>query len=326
MIDLPHNDDAFATMLLMSQMSANRDEIERPLSCTEYYQLRARVADSSIGSLGNLIGLDLFAIRRALDMSENDAYKLCVLLNRIMPLSYALEKFSGAGIEITTVDEMGYPEKLTSRLGEKAPPMIYSSGNLKLSARSAIAMIGNSSSRSDVSEVAAKLVRAATDAGLAVVTGGENGFGRMVEREVGQQGGRVISFLAESLSEHIRVQGMGEMLADERALLLSSVHPEAKYTASHALERNKCIYALSGAAFVISCEKGRGTAWEGACSAMRNRYTEKVYVWDNPTLPGNRELIERGATAFSDPAMLPLHEMKRVWDTPAFEQMSLFDL
>ncbi len=325
MIDLAHNDDAFATMLLMSQMSANRDEIERPLSCAEYYQLRARIADSGIGKLGNLIGMDLFAIRRALDMSETDAYKLCLLLNRIMPLSYALEKFSESGIEITTVDEIGYPEKLRTRLDEKAPPMIYSSGDVRLAKKSAIAMIGNSSSRSDVSEVAEKLVRAATEVGLAVVTGGENGFGRMVERAVGQQGGSVISFLAESLSEHIRMPGMGDMLSGGRALLLSSVHPEAKYTASHAHERNKCIYALSGAAFVISCEKGRGAAWDGACSAMRNRYTEKVYVWDNPSLPGNRELIERGATAFRDPTLLPLHEMKRVWDTPAFEQMSLFD-
>lgn len=323
---MAHNDDAFATMLLMSQMSANRDEIERPLSWAEYYQLRARVADSSIGRLGNLIGMDLFAIRRALDMSEAEAYKLCVLLNRIMPLSYALEKFSEAGIEITTVDEHGYPEKLITRLGEKAPPMIYSAGDLSLAKHSAIALIGNSSAKAEVAEFARRMVKAAVDAGLVVVTGGENGFGRMVEREAGQQGGKVISFLAESLSEHIRMPGMGEMISSGRALLLSSVHPEARYTASHALERNKCIYGLSGAAFVICCEKGRGAAWDGACSAMRNRYTDKVYVWDNPSLPGNRELIERGATGFTDPALLPLNEMKRVWDTPAFEQMSLFDM
>lgn len=321
-----HNDDAFATMLLMSQMSANRDEIERPLSWAEYYQLRARVADSSIGSLGNLIGMDLFAIRRDLDMSENEAYKLCVLLNRIMPLSYALEKFGSAGIDISTVDEIGYPNKLITRLGEKAPPMIYSSGDLSLADRSAIALIGNSSARAEGNEIAARLIRAATDAGLVVVTGGESGFGRTVELEAGKQGGRLITFLAESLSEHIRMAGMGDMLAGGRALLMSSVHPDAKYTASHALERNKCIYALSGAAFVISCEKGRGSSWDGACSAMRNRYTDKVFVWNNKSLPGNQELIERGATPFTDPMQLPLQEMKRVWDTPAFEQMSLFDL
>lgn len=321
---MPHNDDAFATMLLMSQMSANRDEIVRPLSSTEYYQLRERLTRSPVRSPGGLIGMDMSGMRRALDMGELEAYRLCVLLNRIMPLSYALERFGEAGIEITTVDESGYPQRLVSRLAEKAPPMVYSCGNMQLAESTAVALIGNSSSRTEVAECAVKLVRAAVSAGLTVVTGGENGFGRLVERETAQQGGNLISFLAESLSEHAGQQGMSDMLAAGQALIMSIIHPEAKYTASHALERNKCIYGLSRAAFVISCEKGRGAAWDGACSAMRNRYTEKVYVWDHPALSGNRELITRGAVAFSDPAELPFSEMKRVWDIPAFEQISMF--
>lgn len=326
MMKLPHNDDAFATMLLMSQMSANRDEIVRPFGNAEYYQLREQVLRSPIRRLGGLIGMDMSGLERTLELSETDAYRLCVLLNRVMPLSYALEKFSETGIEIITVDETGYPEKLISKLGEKAPPMAYFCGNMKLTQSSSIALVGNSSAKAEVTECAAKMVRAAVSAGLAIVTGGENGFGRMVEREVNQQGGAVVSFLAESLSEHIGKADVSEMIAQNRALVMSVIHPEARYTASHALERNKCIYGLSSAAFVVACEKGRGAAWDGACSAMRNRYTEKVYVWDHPALAGNRELIARGATPFSDPAELPFSEMKRVWDTPAFEQMSLFEM
>jgi predicted Rossmann fold nucleotide-binding protein DprA/Smf involved in DNA uptake len=296
------------------------------MSWAEYYEIRSRVLESSIGRLGNLIGMDLSAIRRALDVDENTAYKICVLLNRIMQLSYALEKFSTSGIEITTLDEAGYPQKLTEGLEEKAPPMIYSSGDLSLTKGSAVALIGNSSTKPEVMEFTARVIRAAVNADLTVLTGGESGFGRMVEREVEQKGGRLISFLAESLADHIKLTGMEEMIVAKRALLLSCVHPEAHYTVSHALERNKCIYGLSNAAFVISCEKGRGAAWEGVCSALRNRYTDKVYVWDNPALPGNRELIERGAIGFTNPEQLPLAEMKRVWDTPAFEQLSMFDM
>ena len=114
------------------------------------------------------------------------------------------------------------------------------------------------------------------------------------------------------------------MIATQRALVMSMIHPEAKYTATHALERNKCLYALSNAAFVISCEKGRGTTWEGASSALRNGYCEKIYVWDNPEIPGNRELIARGAIGFHSPHELPLNEMKRAWEAPDFEQTSLF--
>ena len=173
-------------------------------------------------------------------------------------------------------------------------------------------------------ECACELAAMLCAAGIAMVTGGESGFGRLVEREALQEGGRVISFLAESLSERIYQPGLSEMIATGRALVMSIVHPEARYTASHALERNKCLYALGHAAFVISCEKGKGAAWEGASSALRNGYTDRVYVWDNPDISGNAELIARGATGFRSPHELALREMKTVWETPAYEQMSMF--
>ena len=121
---MPHNDDAFATMLLMSQLSASRDEIVRPLSTAEFYSLRDAVGRCGLGSLGSLIGMDLSAIRRSLGLEESEAYRLCVLLNRVMPLSYALERFTEGGLDIVTVDEADYPERMRGRLERKAPPMI----------------------------------------------------------------------------------------------------------------------------------------------------------------------------------------------------------
>ena len=43
----------------------------------------------------------------------------------------------------------------------------------------------------------------ACEADITLVTGGETGFGRLIEREALQEGGRVISFLAESLAERV---------------------------------------------------------------------------------------------------------------------------
>ena len=321
---MPHNDDAFATMLLMSQLSASRDEIVRPLSTAEFYTLRDAVSRCGLGSLGSLIGMDLSAIRRSLALEESEAYRLCVLLNRVMPLSYALERFTEGGLDITTVDEADYPERMRRTLERKAPPMIYSCGDKSLASESSMAIVSNTCARPDVLECACELAARACGAGISIVTGGESGFGRLMEREALQEGGRVISFLAESLLERVYQPGLGEMIATQRALVMSMIHPEAKYTATHALERNKCLYALSNAAFVISCEKGRGTTWEGASSALRNGYCEKIYVWDNPEIPGNRELIARGAIGFHSPHELPLSEMKRTWEAPDFEQMSLF--
>ncbi len=87
---MKHNDDAFATMLLMSQLSANKEEIVRPLSTAEFHELRALVASSGLRGMGELIGMDLGTMRQRLKLSENEAYRLCVLLGRVMPLSYAL--------------------------------------------------------------------------------------------------------------------------------------------------------------------------------------------------------------------------------------------
>lgn len=321
---MKHNDDAFATMLLMSQISVSKEEIVRPLSTVEYHELRARVEAGGLKGMGDLIGMDLSAVRRKLKLSESEAYRLCVLLGRVMPLSYALERFSEGGIEIATLDEPDYPGRLADRLKKKAPPMIYMCGGPSLAGKSSMTVISNTCARPDVLECACELAAMACEADITLVTGGETGFGRLIEREALQEGGRVISFLAESLAERVYQPGLSEMIANDRALVLSIIHPEAKYTVSHALDRNKCLFALSDAAFVLSCEKGKGTAWDGAVSALKNEYAERMYVWDNPAIPGNAALIAQGALPFRSPHELALKEMKASWETPAYEQMSLF--
>ena len=319
-----HNDDAFATMLLMSQLSADKEEIVRPLGTAEFYELCERVSACGLSGVGALIGMDLSAVRRTLSMGESEAYRLCVLLNRVMPLSYALERFSVRGIEIVTLGEADYPARLTERLDRKAPPMLYACGDMALAGGTCIAILGGASARTDAQSCARELAAAACAAKLVMVTGGESGPGRLVQDEALREGGRVIPFLAGSMAERICQNGLSEMIATSRALVLSAVHPEAKYTAAHAMERSKCLYALSRAAFIVACERGKGAVWEGAVSALRNGYAERVFVWENPAFPGNMELISRGAAAFREPGELAFDAMKAAWEGSAYEQTSLF--
>lgn len=319
---MPHNDDAFATMLLMSQLSADREELVRPLTPVEFYRLRAQVQASAVGRLGGLIGMDVSALKSALEMQEADAYRLCVLLNRIMPLSYALERFIDAGIDIVTADEIGYPESMIRCLADKAPPMLYACGSLGLAARPSVAVLGVGGAKRGVEACAARVIGQAARAHLVLVGGGEFGFGRMVEAEAERTGASFISFLAESLSERIYQPGLSEMIVRERALVLSAVHPDAKYTVSHALERNKCLYALGGVAIVVGCEQEKGVTWEGACAALRNRWVDELYVWDESELKGNRALIARGAKPFREAKDIPYKKIADGWGTPAYEQLS----
>ncbi len=317
---MKHNDDAFATMLLMSQISAEKEELVHPLSTGEYYRLREQLRGSSIRRVGLLIDRDIATVQQALGIQEEAAYRICVLMSRAMQLSYAIERFAEKGIEICTVDEKAYPKQLAEKLGDKAPPMFYCCGEERLASALSVALIGSSPAAGAVKEAAKVLIRAAIDASLTLVTGGKVGFDRFVEEQVMLCGGSFVSCLAESLAEKSLRPGVSEMIASRRALLISSFHPDARYTLTHALEANKCVYALSNAAIVLSCEKGRGGAWEGACSALRNRFTERLYVWENHDLPGNMELIARGATAFTDPARLPIKQLAAQWAAPTYEQ------
>ena len=319
---MKHNDDAFATMLLMSQISAEKEELVRPLSTLEYYRLREQLRTSSLRRVGLLIDRDIATVQQALNIPEEEAYRICVLMSRTMQLSYAIERFAEKGIDICTLDEAAYPKSLSEKLGEKAPPMLYCCGEQSLSGGLCVALIGSSPAQSAVEQAADVLIRAAVDASLTLVTGGKVGFDRLVEEKTMLSGGRFVSCLAEPLAEKSLRPGISEMIAARRALLISSFHPDTRYTLAHALECNKCVYALSNAAIVLSCEKGKGGAWEGACSALRNRFTERIYVWENHDLPGNMELIARGATPFTDPARLPLSQLAAQWAAPPYEQIS----
>ena len=47
-------------------------------------------------------------------------------------------------------------------------------------------------------------------------------------------------------------------------------------------------------------------------------------MWENPDIPGNMALIAQGAITFRHPHELALAKMKASWETPAYEQLSLF--
>ena len=317
-----HDDNAFATMLLMSQLSASREELVRPLSVREYHALITRLTQSGLSGAGCLIGMDLSAIRQRLSLDENEAYRLCVLLGRVIPLSYMLEQFSDQGIEVVTLNDAEYPSRIRTVLKDRAFPMLYTCGSLSLAEESCVAVMGNSCSAEPVAHCADVLAEKTCRDGFALLSGGENGVGTLIEEQALRCGGRVISFLAESISKHIVSPGIREMIANGRALCLSAVHPDAPYTAVHALDRSASLYALSSAAFIVSCDAEKGPTWQGALAALKD--DRCVYAWNSASVPGNTELIRRGAKPFDKAEDMDIPTVIRMSANGGYEQLSLF--
>ena len=324
-MNMMHNDDAFATMLLMSQITPSREELVRPLSVSEWHALNQRLHDAGMRGMGALLNLDMSGFTLRLDIAESEAYRLCVLLSRVLPLTMSLERFALNGIRVITYSERSYPARLRDRLGVQAPPMLYLSGTPALFRQDAIAILGAHNARGDAERIVRKLSALAIDAGYAVITDGTTGVARIAEDEAVFSNGRVLEIAAEALLSRVEQPDMLSMIELGTGSVMSLEHPEAPYTASHALRRNKCLYAFAQAVFVVSAEHKKGATFDGACEAMNKKYCDFVYVWDTDLYPGNRPLIERGATPISVVTPETFDPMVRAWHRATAKQLSFFD-
>lgn len=320
---MTHNDDSFATMLLMSQITPQREELVRPLSTGEWHALHAQVRGQGM-AMGELMGMDMSGMMMRLGLSEGEAYRLCVLLGRVLPLSMCLERFAQQGIQVITWGQALYPVRLRQRLGDKAPPMVYVAGRPELFRQDAVAILGGKGGQGQEERVRA-LARMAVEKGYTIITDGAPGLSRAAQDEARRQGGRTLEVVSGGLAGRVEEADMAACLGDRSGAALALIHPDAPHTVSHALERNKCLYALAHAAFVFGVDQGRSAAYQGVCQALQRRWVDFLYAWDDPASPDSQVLLAKGATPMGEITPQAFDRMDRAWQGATARQMSLFD-
>lgn len=316
-----YSDNAFATMLLTMALSPNREEYARPYSVQEFRKLEEMVRASNLHQLGRLLNVDISGLMMYLGISEEEAYRVFTLLNRSVQLTYALENRLNEGIEVVTVYDENYPQRLACRMRTCAPPFFYRCGASELLNQRAVAIVGISGVKTtgEVREGIERLVRDVVQLGYAVITGGELGVSRVAANAVMQCGGTLVDILGGSMQEHIHSDGIAEMIAAGQAAAISTEHPEAMFTVSHAIARNKLLFSLADAAFIFNTDGKRGET-----DALHNRYCDWIYAWDG--YPGNQALMARGAIPVHDLRNLDLTDMSRRWESACSEQINMFDM
>ena len=321
-----HNDDSFATMLLMMQINPQREELVLPLSAVEWHQLHQKIiANKKFMNMGSLLRTDMSELTYELNCTEDEAYRICILLGRTLPLSIVFEQMLDSEIEIITYEQRVYPERLRDRLFDKAPPLLFMKGRPELFKQSAIAILGAQTPTPEMESHIRLLTRQAIAEGYTIVTDGRNGAGTVAADEAVSHGGHAMMIMAGGLREHSKRPDIEALIEDRRIALVSQFHPDAPYTPTHARQRNKSIYALCEAAFVFSCDEDKGTTWAGAMEALRSRYCKFIYVPDTDDCTGNRPLIKRGALKMPDPERNDVKALSKFWLSAAAEQTSLFD-
>ena len=317
---MAYTKDALATMLLTMALLANREEYVRPYGAQEFSRLEQRVRECGLAGIGDLMGVDISGLMIELDLPEEEAYRIYTLLSRSVQLSYSMERFMELGIRIVTLHDGDYPGRLARRL-DSAPPFLYRCGNTALIGGPAVAILGNSGVKTpqELRQGVAHIVREATERGYAIVTSGELGVSRVAAIAAAECGGRLIDVLGGGMEEHIAEAPFAGLLEEERMAVVSTEHPEALLTITHAIARNRTIFALSDAAFVCNTDNRRGET-----EALRNRYCDWIYAWTG--YPANGTLISRGAIPVADFAGFDFEAASRNWKNAQSEQLSFFDL
>lgn len=316
-----HTDDAYAAMLLTMALSPNKEEYARPLSTAEFRRFEAAARESQYRGIGRLLDMDISGLMIYLGLSEEEAYRAFTLLHRGVQLSYALEGFAAEGIEVVTQYDAGYPERLRRKLGAGAPPAFYRCGNEDLLNKSAVAIVGVSGVKTtpEARSAIETLVRGALEKGYGIITGGEPGVSRMAAGLVAELGGTLVDILGGGMREHLNGESVELLVAGGRGAVLSLEHPDAMFTVSHAIARNRLLFSLADAAFVFSTDGRRGES-----EALQNRTCDWIYAFE--PYAGNRPLIARGAVPFSGLTPADIDAMSRHWSSSRSQQINMFDL
>ena len=251
------------------------------LTPKQFHGLQRRVAAAPDSPLdGELteqflcsLGLPRPAARRILQLLARDD-----LLDRYLDAMHRLN------ITVLTRLSPLYPRILEERLGSSAPAALFFKGDLRLLSGPWISLVGSRRLESRGRAFAERVGSLAFLEGYVLVSGGAEGADRAAQNACLAQGGDVLIFTPDRLSDKA---------LEEHVLFCSEDGFELDFSPSRALSRNRLIHALGEKTFVAQCNYERGGTWRGSLENLKNGYSPLFLIRDGSR--GADELLKLGA-------------------------------
>ena len=190
----------------------------------------------------------------------------------------------------------GYPESLTTVLGNKAPEKLYLQGNVNLLRSTGIGFSGTRNpSQGGIDTVQDCAKKIAGNSEFTVISGNAAGVDLEAHYHALSAGGSTILVLPEGIN-HFRIRrGLKRVWDWERVLVISQFNPGAGWKVYQAMARNQMIIGLSKAVIVIEAGEKGGTRHAGEEAIRCNKL---LYVAEYDDMPadakGNKELLAKG--------------------------------
>ncbi len=268
----------------------NKDD--KPLTITEYSKFASWLLENNMKP-SYLLEFDVLDILNNWNDIKITKERLISLLNRGNAMAINLHKWQNSGIWVITRADSEYPKKLKSRLGHKAPPILYGSGNKKILNTLGVAIIGSRDASSNDLEFSFKLGEKLAYSGYSVVSGGARGIDESSMLGSINAQGTTIGVVADSLMQKVLSKKYRDAIMSDNLVLISPYYPEARFNAGNAMGRNKYIYTLSESSIVVHSGLKGGT-WEGAKENLKNSWVNLFVKKCDDKNAGNQRLIDMG--------------------------------
>lgn len=293
------SDSSLAALLLTQRLV---ETPAAPLKAREYWSVLDLVGDPGV-----LLAGDPGAVARTAGVEGPLADRIAELVGAATSFALALEEQEQSGLRVVSSVDDDYPAALVDRLGRGAPPLLYVVGDAALLATSMLGVVGSRDVADGAADAARRAAGAAVARGLGVVSGGAKGVDRLAMGAALEADGHAVSVLADSLARTVRDAEIRRMIGEGRLCLCTPYKPTAGFSVPNAMGRNKLIYALSEATFVVAADLEKGGTWAGAVEALKAETTPVLAWTGDDTGPGNSELVQRGATGVANiDALFPL--------------------
>ncbi len=299
--------NAQAVLLLTAHFSKSGGSV-KPLTPGEWGRFAAWLKDRALTP-------DQLMVNRPGDVLEGwsdrriTSDRIEALLGRGAALAIAVEKWLRAGLWVMTRSDKDYPSRLKRRLGWGSPAVLYGGGDRSLLGRGGLAVVGSRDAVEDDLDYARMVGVAAARQGQSIVSGGARGIDEAAMSAALENDGTVVGVLADGLLRACTGSKYRSRLQANNLALVSTVHPQAGFSAGNAMHRNKYIYCLSDAALVVH-SGAKGGTWSGARENLEKRW---VPLWVKPTRDssaGNEALVKQGARwACADAGWLSIEDL-----------------
>lgn len=287
--------DSLAILLICSNLAMSKDEEIKPYTTRQWNILADKLIDSSIKRPSMLFETNEELWKSELFLDSAEVNRLKKLLSRSGQLSIELESLYSVGIKISTRAEPNYPKRLKEVLRKNCPPILFYCGDMSIVEKEAIAIVGSRNVDEKGLLFTKEITSKCVSEGYNIVSGGARGVDSCAESTALSLGGKVISFVADSLIQKVKRKEIRENITKGNLLLMSVTNPKSGFKVYSAMDRNKYIYCLSNYAVVVSSDYNKGGTWAGATDNLKNKWVPMFVREDKSAPKGNQELINMGA-------------------------------